>query len=340
MTQTADFEAERPRLVRLAARVLSDDAEAEDIVQQAWLRLLGTDQEIDNLPGWLTTVTTRLCLDRLRAKVPVPTEPEVELDEHVGDPADEVALADTVGVALQVVLDRLTPAERVAFVLHDTFGFDFPTIATLLDTTPAAARKLASRARAKVVAAAPEDALADWAVVDAFLSAARGGDLGAAARAAGSRRRRRRRRAGVAAGTPERIAGRREVAAFFDGAAQTAVPVFVEGRPGAGWLHRQRAGGLRLHRGRRPGEPDRVPRRAGGARRCAGPAGGRARRPGPPLARRTPQASASWANVRFVSRYQPIALTGCRQRAFMSSCAGTWAASPPRTASRRWRSCA
>ena len=238
MTSTAAFEAERPRLVRLAGRVLGDDAEAEDIVQQAWLRLQGTDQEIDNLPGWLTTVTTRLCLDRLRAKVPVPTEVEVEVETRAGDPAEQLALADTVGAALQVVLDRLTPAERVAFVLHDTFAFDFPTIATLLDTTPVAARKLASRARAKVAQPASEDALADWAVVDAFLTAARGGDLARLlellapdAVVVGDA-------AAVAAGTPERIAGREAVAAFFDGAAKTAAPVFVEDRPGAGWLDR------------------------------------------------------------------------------------------------------
>lgn len=125
--------------------MLHDDTEAEDMVQQAWLRLQGTEREIANLPGWLTTVTTRLCLDRLRAKVPVPDEGgSVDVAEHVSDPADEVALADTVGVALRVVLDRLPPGERVAFVLHDSFGFEFATIAAILDTTPAAARKLAS----------------------------------------------------------------------------------------------------------------------------------------------------------------------------------------------------
>ena len=238
MTQTAAFEAERPRLVRLAGRVLSDDAEAEDIVQQAWLRLQGTDQEIENLPGWLTTVTTRLCLDRLRAKVPVPVEEEIDVAAGEGDPADAVALADTVGVALHVVLERLTPAERVAFVLHDSFGFEFPTIAAMLDTTPAAARKLASRARAKVVQPAPEDALADWAVVDAFLTAARGGDVGRLldllapdVLVTGDA-------AAVAMGTPERIAGRQAVAQFFDGAAKAALPVFVEDRPGAAWVHR------------------------------------------------------------------------------------------------------
>ena len=238
MTQTAAFEAERARLVRLAGRILNDDAEAEDIVQQAWLRLQGTDQDIENLPGWLTTVTTRLCLDRLRAKVPVPVEQQVEALERGGDPADELALADTVGAALQVVLDRLTPAERVAFVLHDTFGFTFPTIAAMLDSTPAAARKLASRARAKVAQPAPEDALADWAVVDAFLAAAREGEFGRLIDllapdvvVTGDA-------AAVAMGTPERIDGRQEVAQFFNGAAKAALSAFVDDRPGAAWRHR------------------------------------------------------------------------------------------------------
>jgi len=239
MDETAAFEAERPRLVRLAGRVLHDAAEAEDIVQQAWLRLQGTEQEIANLPGWLTTVTTRLCLDRLRATVPVPEEGEEVEVAHVVDPADEVALADTVGVALRVVLDRLIPGERVAFVLHDSFGF--ATIAAMLNTTPAAARKLASRARAKVVQPAPKDALADWEVVDAFLAASRGGDFGRLLGllapdvvVSGDA-------AAVAMGTPERIAGREEVAHFFDGAAKAALPVFVEHRPGAAWVHRGEA---------------------------------------------------------------------------------------------------
>lgn len=242
--QTAAFESERPRLVRLAARILSDDTEAEDVVQQAWLRLHATDQEVANLPGWLTTVTTRLCLDRLRAKVPVPDEAASEGAEvagHADDPADEVALADTVGVAMQAVLERLTPLERVAFVLHDSFGFDFPTIATMLGSTPAAARKLASRARAKVARPAVEDTLADGEVVDAFLAAARGGDLGRLLAllapdvvVTGDP-------AAVAMGTPERITGHREVAAFFDGAAKAAFPVFIEDRAGAAWMHRGEA---------------------------------------------------------------------------------------------------
>ncbi|NHC24075.1 sigma-70 family RNA polymerase sigma factor [Nocardioides sp. IC4_145] len=245
MEQTAAFENERPRLVRLAARVLGDDVEAEDVVQQTWLRLHGTSREVRDLPAWLTTVTTRLCLDRLRAKVPVPEDPLDLLDDDPGsdaeDPADHVTLADTVGVALQVVLDRLSPGERVAFVLHDSFGHDFPTIATILDTSPTAARKLASRARAKVAQPSLDDTLADWEVVDAFLAAARGGDLrrlldllAPDAVVVGDR-------AAVAAGTPGRIAGREGVAAMFDGAAEAALPVYVDGRPGAAWVHRGEA---------------------------------------------------------------------------------------------------
>jgi RNA polymerase sigma factor (sigma-70 family) len=232
-----DFEAERGRLQRIAARILGDPHAAEDVVQQAWLRLHSTDEPIENLPGWLTTVTSRLCLDRLRARTPVPTE-SIEVEATAPDPADDVVLADSVGIALQVVLDRLTPSERVAFVMHDSFGFDFELIASMLDTTPAAARKLASRARAKVRPAAPEDALADWEIVDAFMAAAREGDFArllellapdavVSADAAAS-----------ALGTPTRLEGRDEVAGFFNGAAAAAFPVFVDGRPGAAWIHR------------------------------------------------------------------------------------------------------
>ena len=238
MDELAVFEAERPRLRRLAARMLGDDAEAQDMVQQAWLRLHGTDQEIANLPGWLTTVTSRLCLDRLRAKVPTPVHDELADVEAAGDPVDEVALADAVGGALQVVLDRLTPGERVAFVLHDSFGIDFATVAATLGTTPAAARKLASRARAKVAQPAPEDALATWEVVDAFLDAARGGDLERLLALLAPDALVSSDDAAVGRGAPARISGRRQVAQFFDGAARAALPAFVEQRPGAAWLHR------------------------------------------------------------------------------------------------------
>ncbi|GAA4816514.1 sigma-70 family RNA polymerase sigma factor [Nocardioides caeni] len=237
---TETFEAERPRLTRIATNVLGDHAEAEDVVQQAWLRLHGTATEIENLPGWLTTVTTRLCLDRLRSRTPVPDE-DLEITETAPDPADDVALADTVGIALQVVLDRMSPKERVAFVLHDSFGFEFDTIASLLDTTPVAARKLASRARARIAQPAPEDALADWEVVDAFMAAARGGDFARLLELLAPDAEISADDAAKLSGTPSGISGREEVATFFNGAAQAAFPVFVGERPAAAWIHRGEA---------------------------------------------------------------------------------------------------
>src|SRR5664279_3950867 len=217
------FEAERPRLVGIASRLLGDHAEAQDVVQQAWLRLHGAEAEIDSLPAWLTTVTTRLCLDRLRSRTPVPVD-DVGPGETLNDPA------------AHVVLDRLSPRERVAFVLHDSFGFEFPTIAAVLDTTPAAARKLASRARAKVTQPHLQDRLAEWEVVDAFMAAAKNGDFDRLLRLLAPD-------AAVAAddtavlvGTPRQIEGRDEVATFFNGSAKAALPVFVGDRPGTAWF--------------------------------------------------------------------------------------------------------
>jgi RNA polymerase sigma-70 factor (ECF subfamily) len=240
VASTEIFEKERPRLVRLATRVLGDHAEAEDVVQQAWLRLSRTDSDPESLPAWLTTVTTRLCLDRLRSRTPVPAA-EIEVPEVAPDVAEEVALADTVGVALQVVLDRLSPQERVAFVLHDSFGFDFPAIAGVLDTTPVAARKLASRARAKVRQPAPDDELADREVVDAFMAAARHGEFDRLMRLLAPDASVTADDAAIRAGTPTRIDGAREVATFFDGSAQSALAVSVDGRPGAAWFLRGEA---------------------------------------------------------------------------------------------------
>ena len=240
MDATGAFEVERPRLLRLASRVLGDRTEAEDIVQRAWLRLNGAETDIESLPAWLTTVTTRLCLDRLRVRATVP-EGEIEVAEAAPDPAEEVALADSVGVALQVVLDRLSPRERVAFVLHDSFGFEFSTIAAVLDTTPIAARKLASRARAKIGHPVAQDHLADWEVVDAFMAAAREGAFDRLIRLLAPD-------AVVVAddaakllGTPGRIDGQREVANFFNGAAHAALAVYVGDRPAAAWFHRGQA---------------------------------------------------------------------------------------------------
>lgn len=242
MVLSDQFEVERPRLVHIAAGILGDRHEAEDVVQLAWLRLRGADAEvIRSLPAWLTTVTTRLCLDRLRARVPEPVDltasGEAQVVSGSGlDPFEEVALADSVGVALNVVLESLSPSERVAFMLHDTFGVEFTTVAQVLDTSPAAARKLASRSRAKIGARLPDGPPADWEVVDAFLAAAKGGDFarllhllapGVVVSADA---------AAIATGTPERLEGREAVATMFDGGARSALPIFIEGRPGAAWF--------------------------------------------------------------------------------------------------------
>ncbi|HKJ13187.1 MAG TPA: sigma-70 family RNA polymerase sigma factor [Ornithinimicrobium sp.] len=234
------FEVERPRLLRIATRVLNDPVEAEDVVQASWVRLQNTDSDVQSMPAWLTTVTTRICLDRLRSRTPEPVA-EITTEQVVPDPAEDVALAETVGVALQVVLDRLSPSERVAFVLHDSFGFDFATIAAVLDTTPVAARKLASRARSKIGQPAAEDHLADWEVVDAFMTAAREGDfdkllhlLAPQATVAADP-------AAVLLGTPEQIHGRHDVAAFFNGSAHAALSVFAGDRPAAAWYDRGKA---------------------------------------------------------------------------------------------------
>ncbi|MEU9170525.1 sigma-70 family RNA polymerase sigma factor [Streptomyces sp. NPDC048420] len=179
------FEGERGRLRTLAHRMLGSPDEAEDAVQEAWLRLERTGGDgIDNLGGWLTTVVSRICLDMLRSRATRREEPYgVEVPDRTGSdsPEDAAVLADAVGVALLVVLARLAPAERVAFVLHDLFGVPFDRIARILDRSLPAAKKLASRARRKVrgTPAVPEAELdRHRRLVEAFLAAARGGDLG------------------------------------------------------------------------------------------------------------------------------------------------------------------
>jgi RNA polymerase sigma factor (sigma-70 family) len=185
------FEQHRPRLRAVAYRMLGSLAEADDAVQDAWLRLSHSKAEqIDNLGGWLTTVVARECLHLLRARRVRREDP---LAAHLPDPViapegdlepeQEALLADSVGLALLVVLDSLTPAERLAFVLHDMFELPFEEIAPMVGRTPAAARQLASRARRRVKGAelpAPDRDLARQRdVVDAFFLAARGGDFGA-----------------------------------------------------------------------------------------------------------------------------------------------------------------
>ncbi|MGW5238469.1 RNA polymerase sigma factor SigJ [Monashia sp. NPDC004114] len=185
-----EFERQRPRLRAVAYRMLGSLSEADDAVQETWIRMGRADTgSIDNLAAWLTTVVTRVCLNLLRAR---DHRREVPLDVHVPeplissaeglDPEQEVLLADSVGLALMVVLDTLGPAERVSFVLHDLFAVPFDEIAEVLDRTPAAVRQLASRARRRVQGEAPRpdpDLARQREVVDAFFAAARSGDFDA-----------------------------------------------------------------------------------------------------------------------------------------------------------------
>jgi RNA polymerase sigma factor (sigma-70 family) len=183
---TQQFEANRPRLRAVAYRMLGSLSEAEDAVQEAWLRLSRSDRgTIENLGGWLTTVVARICLDMLRSRHSRREEPlaahttEMQREGAI-DPEQEAELADSVGLAMLVVLETLGPAERLAFVLHDMFAVPFDEIAPIVGRSPAAARQLASRARRQVQGSAsvPEVDLArQREVVEAYLAAARGGDF-------------------------------------------------------------------------------------------------------------------------------------------------------------------
>ena len=183
-----EFEAQRPHLRAVAYRMLGSLSEADDAVQDAWLRLARADtSEVENLRAWLTTVVARVALNTLRARN---TRREQALDAHVPDPIidpsegtnpeHEALLADSVGLALLIVLEQLTPPERLAFVLHDMFAVPFEEIAPIVERSPEATRQLASRARRRVRGADPvpdADLAAQWEVVEAFLAAARDGNF-------------------------------------------------------------------------------------------------------------------------------------------------------------------
>src|SRR5215510_5341163 len=181
------FEETRPHLRGVAYRMLGSASEAEDAVQETWLRLHRADTSgVSNLGGWLTTVTARVCLDMLRSRKsrredPIEgTAPEPAEGKPAIDPAEETRLANSVGLALLIVLEALSPAERVSFVLHDLFDLPFEEIAPIVGRSEEAARKLASRARLRVRGAempAAGEIRSQRALVDAFLAAARGGDL-------------------------------------------------------------------------------------------------------------------------------------------------------------------
>jgi RNA polymerase sigma factor (sigma-70 family) len=250
------FEEHRARLRVVAYRILGSAAEADDAVQEAWLRFSRSDTSaVENLGSWLTTVVSRVCLNMLQARR---SRPEVPLAEeipepaaaHLGaDPEYEALLADSVGLALLIVLDRLTPPERVAFVLHDMFAVSFDEIAPIVGRSTQAARQLASRARHRVQgqqAGQEGDRHRQSRLVDAFLAAARQGDFAAllavldpdvvvtadkaAVRMAIARQ---------AQGAPplaDEIRGRDAVAAVFAGRAAAAQAALIDGNPGAVWV--------------------------------------------------------------------------------------------------------
>jgi RNA polymerase sigma factor (sigma-70 family) len=187
---TQQFESRRDHLRAVAYRMLGSVSEADDALQESWLRVSRAGASgVENLGGWLTTIVSRVCLDMLRSRKarreeplgPHIPEPIVSREDEV-DPEHETLLAESVGLALQVVLDTLSPAERLAFVLHDMFGVPFDDIAPIVDRSPAAARQLASRARRRVRGSAPApdvDLARQREVVDAFMAAARDGDFDA-----------------------------------------------------------------------------------------------------------------------------------------------------------------
>jgi RNA polymerase sigma factor (sigma-70 family) len=240
------FEENRRHLNSVAYRMLGSASEADDAVQEAWLRLSRSGSgDIDNLGGWLTTVVARVCLDMLRSRR---SRREESLDSRGAEPSDgaegsnpedDAVMADSVGLAMLVVLDTLAPAERVAFVLHDMFAVPFEEIAPIVGRSPEAARQLASRARRRVRAAPARSEATDLVrrreVVTAFLAAARGGDFDAllavldpdvVLRADGT---------AVAMGAIGEVRGAGAVAETFAGRARAARPVLVNGVPGLVW---------------------------------------------------------------------------------------------------------
>lgn len=237
------FEANRGHLQVVAYRMLGSLSEADDAVQESWFRLSRSDMNsVENLSGWLTTVVARVCLDMLRSRksrreesleVSAP-EPITSREDGI-DPEQEALLADSVGLALLVVLDTLNPAERLAFVLHDVFAVPFDEIAPIIERSPTAARQLASRARRRVrgVATAPDaDLTSQRKVVNAFLSASRAGNFDALLAVLDPDVVFRHGLSPVSAGASSEIRGAASVAREFSGRAQGARPVLVNGTVG------------------------------------------------------------------------------------------------------------
>ncbi|WP_406873017.1 sigma-70 family RNA polymerase sigma factor [Aminobacter sp. P9b] len=237
------FAANRGHLRTVAYRMLGSASEAEDAVQETWLRLARTGAgDIDNLGGWLTTVVARVCLDMLRQRKSRREDPlDVEGPDEVADvatgidPERELAMADAVGLALLVVLERLAPAERIAFVLHDMFDLSFDDIAPIVERTPVAARQLASRARRRVQGSDEADApdrMRQREVVDAFLAASRGGNFAGLLAVLDPDVVFRADAAAARLGSAAELRGAQAVAQNFKGRAQVARPALVDGSIG------------------------------------------------------------------------------------------------------------
>lgn len=235
-----EFETHRDHLQRVAYRMLGSTGEADDAVQEAWLRLSRSEPAgIENLGGWLTTVVARVCLDTLRSRKsrreePLGGDPETAAGyQPTADPEREAELADSVGLALLVVLEALAPAERVAFVLHDMFDLSFEKIAPIVGRSPTAARQLASRARRRVRGGkTSSDVVSQRRVVDAFLAAARSGDIAGLLAVLDPDVVLRADRTAQRLGDVAELRGAETVAANFKGKAQAARPALVDGALG------------------------------------------------------------------------------------------------------------
>jgi RNA polymerase sigma factor (sigma-70 family) len=248
------FEADRQRLHSVAYRLLGSVGEADDAVQEAWIRLSRSDtSDVENLSGWLTTVLSRVCLDMLRSRrsrreEPLAQDGESFTDGGVGpnaaDPEREAMLAESVGLAMHAVIRKLAPAERVAFVLHDVFGVSFDEIAGIVGRSPVAARQLASRGRRRVQGVSEDGRAADVArqrnIVEAFFRASRAGDFQALLAVLDPdvvlRPDAEALRIGVRTGwITSELHGPEAVATRFSGQAQAAQPALIDGVPGAVW---------------------------------------------------------------------------------------------------------
>jgi RNA polymerase sigma factor (sigma-70 family) len=238
----SDFESERPRLTAIAARITGSTVDADDVLQEAWLRVSRTELDgIVSTPAWLTTIVTRLSLDHLRKRdTRTDKETDASNDEASANAEADLDLADQIGEAMQIVLDTLAPVERAAFVLHDVFGYSFEEISVVLGRSLTAVRQLASRARRKVqrTPESIEDKAARTEsrhIVDAFLVAARGGDLAVMLSLLAPDAVMHADAVGQQMGTDSTYTGSTAVAARFNGA-KGAVPVNIDGDRGAAWL--------------------------------------------------------------------------------------------------------